>query len=256
MFCPFCGSQINSEQALFCMNCGKKIHDDSQQSELEPPELEQPNVAQPEFEQPVVQQSAPQQAMYNQAPVSNPSVPQFTPVAQGASTGTTVVTVKTGNKFLWIPVVAIILAGVIAIAVFLMGGSKSDEEKIRDRINVFTAACNDMDMEAMMECMDRTTRRQYETMMGFADGLLGGITGIDLPYSDIATLFGMESAGEYEMIIEIHNIEINGDAANVEVSMSDANSTESENDTMVMCKEDDEWYIDFNEMTGGIKLFN
>ncbi len=237
MFCPYCGKKIINDEAVFCMNCGNNISDDLQQVEVAPPKMERP-----------VQQTA-----YSQAPVSqSAAAPQAVTYHQSAPVHNTAVSVKTGRKSPWIPLIAIILIGAIVAAFFFF--RTNDEDKIRDRIKIFTSACNDMDMKTMMECMDKTTRRQYEAMLGLADGLLGAITGADLPFSDMAELMGMENAGDYEMEIEILSIEIDGDVARVEVVMSER-GVETERETMIMCKEGDEWYIDFNEMTGGLNLF-
>lgn len=213
------------------MNCGKKIQDSA-------PKPAEPPTPQPAVQQPV----APQYAQ--------PQAPQYAAVAPAAPSAPVVV-VKPRRNLVWIPIVAILLAGAIVAAIFLW--PKSDEDKIRDRIESFTEACNDMDFEAIIACMDSTTRKQYETMMSATDGILGGITGIDLPYSDMAELMGMEAAGEMDMDIEIKSIEIDGDTANVEVVMSSGG--EEEADTIIMCKEDDDWYIDFREMTGGLNFF-
>ena len=212
MFCTYCGSQITDQGAVFCMKCGKGILDTPCQAPA-------------------------QQALYSQAPLQ-------------ASAGPTIV-VKKGSKLWLIPVLVILVAMVVAVAVFLR--TKSDEDKIRERIDNFSVACSDMDIEAMIDCMDSKTRKQYETMLGFTDGLLGGIIGMDLPYSDMAMLFGMDSFEDIEVKFLINSIEISGDTAKVEVEMLDGDKSES--DTLVMCEEKGDWYIDFTEMTGGIKLF-
>jgi len=161
------------------------------------------------------------------------------------------VVVKKGGKLWLIPVLALLTA--IAVAASVLFWPKSDEDKIRERIDDFSAACSDMDMEGMIDCMDSKTRKQFDAMMGLTDGLLGGIIGMDLPYTDMAMLFGFDSYEDIEVDFRINAIEISGDTAKVEVTMLDGNKTEE--DTLVMCEEKGEWYIDFTEMTGGIQLF-
>lgn len=239
MFCPFCGNQIANEESIFCMNCGKKIHDDTPQPEFEQPDIEPSFVNRPAVEQPMVNQST--------AGQPQPQSPQYVqPQAPSIASGNTTIVVKSKRNLIWIPIVAVIVAGaIVATCLFFF---KSDEQKIRDRIDTFATACSESDIEGMINCFDSRTRKTYETMMSFTEGLMGGLTGFDLPLGDMVELFGMESGGQFEMKIEVHSVEINGDSAEVEVTMDDGSTTES--DVIVMCKEDDDWYLDFSAITG------
>ena len=225
-FCPKCGNKLN-ENAAFCSACGNPLNAAPQQN-TQPAQPSQP--AQP------VQYAHPVQYVQ---PVSAPSVQMSAPS----------VSLKLGGAS-WVKwaILGVIAAAIITLVVVLL--PKSDEAKIRDRLDDFETACTDMDMEGMFNCFDRKTRKTYESTMSVADGLLGGLTGIDLPYSDIAELGGMEMAGsgEFEMDIEVKSIVVEDDIAFVEVVMT--NGGESGEDTIVMCKEEDDWFIDFEETSG------
>jgi len=212
MFCPFCGAQM-PENGSFCAKCGKKLGDAAGQSA------------------PATQNTAPAQPVYVQAPAPAP------------------VTVKVrGSRFGWIKWVVIlaIIAGAAFAAYKIF--FKSDEQLIRDRIDTLEEAYNDMDMEEMFGCFDKQTRKAYDTVIGMAEGLIGGVTGFDLPLGDMMELGGMEMGGEVEMEIEILSIEINDDEATVEITMNYGEKQES--DTLKMCKEDSDWYIDYSGTTG------
>lgn len=223
MFCPYCGNQLASADAAFCMNCGKKIPNNTQQPEMEKPSIEQPKA--PQYTQP-------------QAPASG--------------LGNTPISIKPKRNPIWILVAVVIIVGAVFAAYMFFG--KSDEQKIRDRIDDFEDACSDMDIEGMLECFDGRTRRQYDAMMGVTEGILGEVTGFDLPYGDMVGLMDINPGEDYDIDIEIHSINIDDDTASVEVTIYQDGTT-SESSTITMCEEDGDWYIDMQAMTGGLNYF-
>lgn len=256
MFCPYCGYEIEDESYVFCKNCGKKVKEEEEQPEIGDVSVEtninqpasqqfssqqsvgkQSAIKQPVVQQPVVQQPASTAPVLNQVQSAAPAVP-----------GNVNVTVKTGgHKAVWIPIISVILIGaIVAVCMFFF---KSDEQKIRDRIDTFFTACGETDIEGMVECLDSKTRKTYETMMGLTQGLLGGITGFDLPLGDMFELYAMDSSESFEMDYEIGTIKIDGKKATAKVTMKNGNG-ESETSDVVLCKEDDDWFIDLEGTTG------
>ncbi len=131
---------------------------------------------------------------------------------------------------------------------------KSDEQIIGERIEAFASAYSDGDFEALFGCFDKRTRKTYETVLGVADGIFGGLTGFDIPIGDLFELGGMYAAGEFDMQIEIESIEVKGDKAIAKVTMIADGDSESEE--FVLCKEDYDWYIDYEGTTGEqLKLY-
>ena len=162
-------------------------------------------------------------------PVSNP----VAPIASAAKT------VSGGVKW------TIALSVIAAIAVLLFAlFYKTDEQKIEDRIESFNIACNSGDIQGMFDCFDKYTRQMYSTTIGLTEGIIGGLTGFDLPLGDLFNLFAMDSFGGegLGLEIEIESIEVNDHTAIV--TLTDACAENLGQDTIIMCKEEDDWFID------------
>ena len=287
MFCPFCGQQVN-DNSSFCMNCGNHLNNNqavsSENSVSQPdyqsdyvpqsePDFQTPApVAQPVYTNPPIQQpvyNAPQtppvqQPMYAAPPVQQPVyTPPSPPVQQpmyaapptpqpmyaAPSMPQMSMPVK-ANPFGWLKIVAIlvVVAGIIFAALhFLL---PSDEELIRDRIETFSEACNDGDIEVMIGCFDKKTQKLYDASMGITEGLMGGLIGFDLPWGDMMELGGFQLGGMVDIDIEIKSIKINDDKAQVEVVMTAEG--ESMNEVLPMCEEDGDWYIDISSVMSDV----
>ena len=248
MFCPFCGHQVNDDSA-FCMNCGKnlKINQTAapeaasavDNSNVQPPQPEYTAPQTPPVQQPVytAPQTPPvQQPMYS-APTMAPNIPQMS------------IPVK-ANPFGWVKVLAIlvVIAGIIFAAIQLL--FPSDEDLIRDRIETFTEACNDGDIEVLIGCFDKKTRTLYDASMGIAEGLMGELIGFDLPWGDMMELGGLQLGGMMDVDIEIKSIKIDDDEAEVDMVMTANGETVS--DVIQMCEEDGDWYIDASSIMGEV----
>ncbi len=233
MFCPYCGTQVSNDSA-FCMSCGKQLNATQAQAPTEQQAPVQPQ--QPVYQAPV------QQPVY-QAPVPPVSAPAQVQIP--VSLGNPVKNTKR-TLLIVIPIVAVLVAAIVLGCMFLF---KSDEDKIRDRIDTFATACNEGDIEGMINCFDKKTRKTYEASMGLVEGLFGGITGVDIPIGDMVEIFGMEEmGGQLNMDITVESIAINGNTAQVKVTLSAEG--EAETDEVVMCKEEDDWFIDMEATTG------
>ena len=139
----------------------------------------------------------------------------------------------------------IALSVIAAIAVLLFAlFYKTDEQKIEDRIESFNIACSNGDIQGMFDCFDNYTRTMYSTTIGLTEGIIGGLTGFDLPLGDLFNLFAMDSFGGegLGLEIEIESIEVNDHTAIV--TLTDACAESLGQDTIIMCKEEDDWFID------------
>lgn len=245
-FCPFCGTKL-TEGAAFCVECGKKL---PVLNEAQQPTAQQPTAQQPTAQQPTAQQ--PTAPVAQAAPVVQAAAPVSTSasVVTAATAGVASAAVKAVRprpaKYIALGLVFVLVAAIVTFAAMYF--LKSDEQKITERVEDFSEAISDMDMEDMMECFDKRTRKTYEVTIGLTEGILGGITGFDLPLGDLIELGGLQYGGEYDVNIQIKKIEINGNSATVYVSMNDG--TKTEEDEMIMCKEGNDWYIDYEATTG------
>lgn len=234
-FCSNCGKPVD-DTIRFCPSCGAPQQPVSQQPSQQP------------YQQPAPQQpyQQPQQPVYQQ-----PVAPSGYPV--GAA-------VKKAGGFAkhlkWIlPVVAFVVAAVVSFLIFGTNLFKSDETLIRERIQAYEDACNDGDMDAMLDCMDSETKALMEGTIGFMDGLFQEGSGMDFGMSD---MFGFAGAMGDFFKVEITNIEIEGNYATVSVIMSAdmyGYSEETEETELPMVKEGGDWYIGGMENMLGGEMF-
>ena len=235
-FCSNCGKPVD-DTIRFCPSCGAP---------------QQP-VSQQPYQQPAPQQpyQQPQQPTYQQPAYQQPVAPSGYPV--GAA-------VKKAGGFAkhlkWIlPVVAFVVAAVVSFLIFGTNLFKSDETLIRERIQAYEDACNDGDMDAMLDCMDSETKALMEGTMDLMDGLFQEGSGMDFGMSD---MFGFAGAMGDFFKVEITNIAIEGNYATVSVIMSAdmyGYSEETEETELPMVKEGGDWYIGGMENMLGSEMF-
>lgn len=135
----------------------------------------------------------------------------------------------------------LILALICVVAYLIFGTSlfKSDEDKIRDRIDSFATAYNTGDMDETIECLDAKTRNMYQSILGIA--------GSFLPV-DLGDLFGLSvgvvSEGEL-LQIHVKQIQIQGDTAKAYADMryEDIYGQQSDAVIFIMVKESNDWFI-------------
>ncbi len=123
----------------------------------------------------------------------------------------------------------------------------SDTEMIENRIQLFLDAYNSGDMDGVLDCMDKKTKNLIESSMGITDGILNGLSGMDINMSEIFGLsVGMVSNGDLLNIDDV-NINIGSDnAATVSAILTyedKYSGASSETVTFDMVKENDDWYI-------------
>ena len=231
-----------------------------QQPAYQQPAYQQPAYQQPAYQQPAYQQSAYpesayqqpvyQQPAYQEPTYQNPAYQQPTYQPSGSAVGTAVKAAKSGGKAVigWILAVVAVIS--VVVVVFVVNGYnplnvfKSDEELIRERVEEFETAYNNTDWDAMMDCMDESTRAMMEMVMGFADSIMSEAIGFDMAMSDMFAMRGLMLEGEFcEM--EVVDIQINGDTARVTVRMTVDMYGYSDSEEMMlpMVKEGNDWYI-------------
>lgn len=143
-------------------------------------------------------------------------------------------------------VVAILIAVILPITLFISCGKKSDEELIEARINHFVTAYNTGDMDEVINCMDALSRNTLKGILGLSSSILGGLGGFDLNLSD---LFGVSVGllGGDLMKVEIQEITLTDEThATVTVTMNlDFGYTEEASGAAYfsMVKEEDDWFI-------------
>ncbi len=124
---------------------------------------------------------------------------------------------------------------------------KSDEEQIVSRIDEFTNAYNDGDLDGVLACLDAKTRKTCESMKNLSESIGGAVLGFSFDLSD---LFGISigfASDDDVLSFDIQEISMEDDKESATVSAQlKYNDRLSENDefaTFYMVKENGEWYI-------------
>ena len=142
---------------------------------------------------------------------------------------------------------------VLAMVAMLFAGCespfRSDEEKIKDRMDDFISACNSGNLDDALDCLDKSSRNTYGAVFNIGNSLLGGLTGIDINVKDLmAVVFGLSPQDLFKM--QVQSIRINSEeSATVTVSLSITDPQTGEVVTqdgleIPMIKEKWDWYID------------
>ena len=125
---------------------------------------------------------------------------------------------------------------------------KSDEELIRERIEVFCTTYNDGDFEGVVNCLDNKTRNTIKKTAEFADGLISifGDKTVD-SFQLFSALWGVSigviSEDDY-MTVEILAVDVTSEKkAVVTTEMAFSDTTTAEIAYFKMVREEDGWYI-------------
>ena len=127
-------------------------------------------------------------------------------------------------------------------------GVKSDEEKIRDRVEEFIFAYNSGDVDGAFDCLDAKSKQTYKAMMNIGNGLFGKLTGIDISVQDLFAIAVGVNGGDI-LSMDIKNIVITSETtATVDISTTlslDGVGAGETNDNMQlqMVKEQGDWFI-------------
>ena len=121
---------------------------------------------------------------------------------------------------------------------------RTDEQKIRDRVDAFVTAINSRDTDAAASCLDSSSRSLYNAAT-VGQSLLGAFTDVDLDLGNVfAKAIGLSDDGEVSA--EIQKLDITTDtAAAVTLAASVQMNRETKNQTiqLEMVKEKNDWYI-------------
>ena len=152
-------------------------------------------------------------------------------------------------------ITALVTGALVAVFMFTDLGKifKSDEQLIRERIQAYEDACNDGDYEAMLDCMNSSTRAMTEAATGLMGGILSEGIGFDI---DISSMMGLAGAAGDFFEFEIIDITVNGEEAVVELRMTATmyGQEQVEEAELPMVKEDGDWYIGMDNPLAGMGL--
>ncbi len=143
------------------------------------------------------------------------------------------------------------------IMVMLLTGCvffKSDEQKMKDKINRFITSYNSGDVDAMTETLDSQSRQVINSTLNIADSLIGSFTGFNISIKDVFSLcFNFSGNFERLTIISFDDFQIKESSAVVYVSVvgSKSGAESSQSATFKMIKENGDWFIrDFSNVGG------
>lgn len=115
---------------------------------------------------------------------------------------------------------------------------KSDEEKIKDRLDQFVASYNNGDFEGILECIEPARRKQYEAATNLMGGIGSSLIGFNFSVSDLVGLGAMLMPEEARLSFEITRISIlDGGRATVYICNADGEGKIS------MVKYGRDWYL-------------
>lgn len=140
----------------------------------------------------------------------------------------------------------------IALSLYSCSFSKTDEAMIEDRINAVADAYNAGDVDALINCFDSKTRTTVNSALGIGNKIIGKLVGVNITVQEVlglgAGLAGMEYGDSIE-IYSVDNIEISGNSASAEVSMSftdiysESKNTDSGEISVGLVKENGDWFV-------------
>ncbi len=140
-------------------------------------------------------------------------------------------------------VMALALACVMVLSLAGCGGAKS---KIKGTISDFEKACQELDLEAMLDCVDPTVAEPAKAGLS----LLGALAGDEAEMlGEVASAIFGSVADPDEFLSKIRikagDISVDGDSATVEATLSAEVGGEKieQPATIRMKQDDDEWYI-------------
>ena len=135
---------------------------------------------------------------------------------------------------------------------------RTDEQKIRDRVDTFVAALNARDTDAAANCLDSKSRSLYNAAT-VGQSLLGSFTDVDLDLGNVfAKAVGLSDGDEISA--EIQELDITTDTAaavTLAASVQTDGGTKSQTILLDMVKEKSDWYIsvqvDWSSLLSSVK---
>lgn len=140
----------------------------------------------------------------------------------------------------------VILVSISAMLGMLLCGCKSDEDKIRERVEMVVFSFNSGDAEGFLDCYDAKTRNVNKAVLGIGDSLLG-MGGINIGLSSLFALtVGLQSNGDLVRVEDIQ-ITMNADRTRATVNATlyyeNADGGYDSPLQISMIKENGDWFI-------------
>jgi hypothetical protein len=143
------------------------------------------------------------------------------------------------KKFSFVKFVAVITVLVIAATAMYFIFYKSDEDRIKDRLNTFAAAYNEGDFNKLTDCFDPKTKTTLKSVAGIGSKLLG---------LDVEDLFGLVmgvgpslTSKDTTIYITVHNINFTSDTT-AKVDITFHFGEEKDDLTLEMMKSGGKWF--------------
>ena len=125
--------------------------------------------------------------------------------------------------------------------------TRSDEEKIRDRVSTFATAINTGDTDTAISCLDARSRNMLNAAVNIGGGILGAVIGFELNVQDLFAL-ALGFSGSL-LSVDVQNVEITSDTKAVVYLTAAAKVdgvTETWSGALDMIKEGGDWFIYFD----------
>lgn len=123
--------------------------------------------------------------------------------------------------------------------------TRTDEEKIRERIEEFSTALNTGDSDGLLDCLDATSRNMYNAVFNITEGIMGGLIGFSINIKDLFALaIGLSGGGMF--VMEVQEVQITSDktaSVTVLATVNINGETETELIPLEMVKEKNDWFI-------------
>lgn len=125
--------------------------------------------------------------------------------------------------------------------------TRSDEQKIRERLDAFVFALNSGDADAALECLDSKNRNMLNAALNIGGGLLNSLIGFNIDVKDILALaIGLNSGDLFTA--DVKDISITSDTtavAYLTLTAQVGGQSDSESGTLDLVKEKGDWFIHF-----------
>ncbi len=146
--------------------------------------------------------------------------------------------------------IATALALIVLLSLFVAcsGGQEdvpeapTNEQQIKERIEKFSTAYNQGDMDAVLECLDAKSRNAMNAMLNLVGGIAGSLTGVDIDLRDLFSL-GIYISSDDFMKLQIGKITVTDSKNAVATTTMDLTGAGVGTIYFYMVYENGGWYI-------------
>lgn len=118
----------------------------------------------------------------------------------------------------------------------------TDEELITRRIEAFSEAYNNGDMEAVFDCLDTKTGKKFKAIFNIVGGIAGSLIGFDIDLTELFSIGVGVVDGDY-IKLQIKDINVVDDKNAVVTTVMDMQHSQTMTIYFIMVYEKDDWYI-------------